>query len=39
MSQNQATPAPTQPAEPLPMEIEPASFLETLERLAPESRK
>ena len=39
MSQNQATPAPAEPAEPLPMEIEPASFLETLERLAPGSGK
>ncbi len=36
MSQNQVTPAPT---EPLPLEIEPASFLETLERLAPGSGK
>ena len=37
MSQNQATPAPAEPAEPLPMEIEPASFLE-VETLPPTDR-
>jgi hypothetical protein len=39
MSQQQATSAPAQPAEPLPMEVEPASFLAALERLAPDVRK
>ena len=39
MGQQQATSVPAQPAESLPMEVEPASFVATLERLAPDAGK
>ena len=39
MAEQQATTPEAAPAEPLPMEVEPASFLVALESLAPADRR